>query len=188
MKIPYHGLLVCGDVLVAARGCNLHTFSIKDGSHLYTWTIPSLKKDELSEATPGPENGSSDQTPVPCEEEAPAAEDGDSGPPSKRRKVERGEAVEQDEPDQEVGPEGGENVTVKTKKRGRKKKKLHPLPLVPKPTEQPMVQCLTATVDGKYIVAVTGLDKTIWVFGHDGAGNLKQLSRRQGPLFPKTSM
>ncbi len=28
------------------------------------------------------------------------------------------------------------------------------------------------------VVAVTAHDKTIWVFEHDGAGNLKQLSER----------
>jgi tRNA (guanine-N(7)-)-methyltransferase subunit TRM82 len=30
-------------------------------------------------------------------------------------------------------------------------------------------------------VAITGSDKTIWVFEHDGAGNLKQLSQRHVP-------
>lgn len=181
MKIPYHGLLVSGDVLLAARGCNLHTFSIKDGSHLFTWKYPSLRKDERSDATPARENGSSVPTPMSCDAENPDGEDGDSGPPPKRRKVENSEEVEQEEPDQEMGQEGDEKHPSRRSKRRAKKKKSQALHPIQRPAEPPMIQCLTATTDGKHVVAVTGSDKTIWVFEHDGAGNLVQLSQRQDP-------
>jgi tRNA (guanine-N(7)-)-methyltransferase subunit TRM82 len=42
----------------------------------------------------------------------------------------------------------------------------------------PMVQCMSVTADGKHVVAVTGSDKTIWVFEHDGNGKLTLLSQR----------
>jgi hypothetical protein len=42
----------------------------------------------------------------------------------------------------------------------------------------PMVQCMSVTVDGKHVVAVTGSDKTIWVFEHDGNGLLTLISQR----------
>lgn len=42
----------------------------------------------------------------------------------------------------------------------------------------PMVQCLCVTADGKHVVAATGSDKTIWVFEHDGNGQLTLLSQR----------
>lgn len=181
MKIPYHGLLVCGDVLVAARGCSLHTFSITDGSHLFTWKSPPLRRDGRSEATPDQENGSSAPASVTREEDTPAlAEHDSSSPPTKRRKVERSEKAGEEEPDQEIDQKAaGDGTAKKSRKRGKNKKKQQMFP-VPKPEEQPMVQCLTATPDGRYVVAVTGLDKIIWVFEHDGAGNLEQLSQRQG--------
>jgi len=42
----------------------------------------------------------------------------------------------------------------------------------------PMVQCLSVTNDGKHVVAVTGSDKVIWVFDHDGNGKLTVQSQR----------
>lgn len=42
----------------------------------------------------------------------------------------------------------------------------------------PLVQCMSVTADGKHVVAVTGSDKTIWVYEHDGNGQLTLLSQR----------
>ncbi len=47
----------------------------------------------------------------------------------------------------------------------------------PKP-ELPFVVLLTATEDGSHVIAVTGQDKTLWVFEHDGKGSLKEVSQR----------
>ena len=187
MKIPYHGLQVCGDVLLAARGCNIHTFSLRDGAHLSTWICPSSKgEEELLDVSTGQIRGSSESTPVPPE--AHAEKGGDPTPPTKRRRVEsddedgKGEQEKhegQEEEETAVQPEGEtKRIGKKTKKRGRKRRSRPLQP--PKPAEQPLIQCLTPTVDGKYVVAVTGLDKTIWVLEHDGIGHLKQLSRRYG--------
>ncbi|KAI0482818.1 hypothetical protein GGR56DRAFT_685847 [Xylariaceae sp. FL0804] len=50
--------------------------------------------------------------------------------------------------------------------------------------ELPFVTILTATEDGKHLVAVTGQDKAVWVFEHDGRGILKELSQRVMPKRP----
>ncbi|KAK2073083.1 hypothetical protein P8C59_007392 [Phyllachora maydis] len=49
---------------------------------------------------------------------------------------------------------------------------------------EPFVQNLRATPEGRHVVAVTGTDKTLWVFEHDGQGNLKLLSQRAMPKRP----
>ncbi|KAB5563438.1 hypothetical protein GE09DRAFT_782724 [Coniochaeta sp. 2T2.1] len=54
----------------------------------------------------------------------------------------------------------------------------------PSTSDVPMVQCLAVTADGKHVVAATGTDKTIWIFGHDGNGNLTLISERAMPKRP----
>lgn len=44
--------------------------------------------------------------------------------------------------------------------------------------EKPYVNLLKATPSGSHLIAVTGMDKNVWVFEHDGKGQLKQLSQR----------
>ncbi|KAH6854254.1 hypothetical protein B0I37DRAFT_25059 [Chaetomium sp. MPI-CAGE-AT-0009] len=92
------------------------------------------------------------------------------GPPTKRRKV---------EPGQEQGPEGGLAKSTNGQPKSNKAAKYD----VPG-NERPFVQGLYATTDGRHLVAITGSDKTIWVFEHDGVGNLKQLSQRAMPKRP----
>jgi tRNA (guanine-N(7)-)-methyltransferase subunit TRM82 len=94
-------------------------------------------------------------------QESPAQEE----PPTKRRKV---------EPGQEEGPKGRRAKSTNGQPKNNKSAKYD----VPG-NERPFIQGLYATTDGRHLVAITGSDKTIWVFEHDGAGNLKQLSQRQ---------
>ncbi|GAB1310923.1 tRNA (guanine-N(7)-)-methyltransferase non-catalytic subunit trm82 [Madurella fahalii] len=91
------------------------------------------------------------------------------GPPAKRRKVQNN----QDSPSSGHAAEAS-NGQGKTKKNYQEN-----------PTnERPFIQGLYATTDGRYLIAITGSDKTIWVFEHDGAGNLNQLSQRTMPKRP----
>lgn len=82
-------------------------------------------------------------------QESPAPE----GRPVKRRKLQNGQ-------------QGKSNGQAKAKSGPQKA------------IERPFIQGLYATTDGRHLVAITGSDKTIWVFEHDGAGNLTQLSQR----------
>ncbi|KAK4151967.1 hypothetical protein C8A00DRAFT_44929 [Chaetomidium leptoderma] len=101
-----------------------------------------------------------DEANVPSTEaqDSPAPE----GPPAKRRKM-------------DGGKESASNGQPKSKKAAQY--------IVPA-NERPFVQGLYATTDGCHLVAITGSDKTIWVFEHDGRGNLKLLSQRAMPKRP----
>lgn len=93
-------------------------------------------------------------------------------PPSKRQKL------GSDGAELDAGPENEHDATQdapanseKNQKKGRGKW------TQPRP-EAPFVVLLTATSDGSHVVAVTGQDKTLWVFEHDGKGSLEQVSQR----------
>ncbi|KAI1437560.1 hypothetical protein GGR50DRAFT_692078 [Xylaria sp. CBS 124048] len=92
-------------------------------------------------------------------------------PPSKRRKLDS-------EAQAQVQEEEGEQETP-----SKNKKKANNAP--PKP-ESPLIVLLAATDDGNHVIAVTGQDKTLWVFEHDGKGLLKQLSQRVMPKRPSS--
>lgn len=73
MKLPFHGVLVCGDILFAARGANIHSFK-SDGAHISCWKYPVEIK--------APKYGQN-PTPAPPQDE--------DGPPAKRVKIENAE-------------------------------------------------------------------------------------------------
>ena len=162
MAIPFHLLVVCRNIIFAARGSEIYSFT-SEFEPISGWKYPA--KQPLAAATQPPA--------APKPSPAPEGE----GPPSKRRKVVSG----QDAGDN--GSEGGkgngdavdgQSPGVGGKKQGKEKNGNQ----APLPHERPFIQSLAATTDGRHIVAITGCDKTIWVLEHDGAGNLKQLSQR----------
>lgn len=165
MKLPFQCVLAQGDILFAGRGGDLHTFKIEDGSYISSWRYPvtlegesSTKSDEFKDEVVA--------SAATLSQESPEQE---QGPPAKRVKLD-----DTPESAQQQGQENGENGEAKN----RGKKTNRRADATSGPAERPFVQVLTATKDGKYIVAVTGQDKTIWVFEHDLAGNLKQISQR----------
>ncbi|KAL2017489.1 hypothetical protein VTK56DRAFT_2031 [Thermocarpiscus australiensis] len=155
MTVPYHFLKVCGNVIFAAQGSDIHSFS-PAFEHLSTWRYPVKPGD-------GPVPGAAS----PAAQESPAPE----GPPAKRRRVEDGQE-----------PASNGHTADSTNEQGKKKsiteEASNPA------NERPFIQGLYATTDGRHLLAITGSDKTIWVFEHDGAGNLKQLSQRAMPKRP----
>lgn len=183
MKLPFHSVQVCGDVLFAARGGNLHSFKLTDGSHISSWKYPLEKKSGVL----NPEDRlvisvSEESTPNP-------SQDGHDGPPAKRVKLDAATSAAGQNGRQAGEPSAGSDQArdgtkdkqgdqSKDAPNGKRGKVANPRPGPrSQPSERPMVIILTATADGKHIVAVTQC-KSIWVFEHDGAGNLKQLSRR----------
>lgn len=183
MKLPLHSVQVCGDVLFAARGGNLHSFKLTDGSYISSWKYPLEKKSGALR----PEDRlvisiSEESTPNP-------SQDGHDGPPAKRVKLDAAtSAAGQNGKQAGVASAGSDQARdeIKDKKgdqskgtpNGKRGKVANPRPGPrSQPSERPMVIILTATADGKHIVAVTQC-KSIWVFEHDGVGDLKQLSRR----------
>lgn len=74
MKLPFHAVNVCGDILFAATGGNIHSFN-SDGAHISCWKYPA----EIKAAT---KNGQDDSKPAP---------QNDQGPPAKRMKLDNDE-------------------------------------------------------------------------------------------------
>ena len=153
MELPYHVLKVCGGVVFAARGSNIYSFD-SSLEYVSAWEYP-VKPAKVQDVLPSESKTS------------PAPE----GPPTKRRKVEPA----QEPTPKENGDENGvaEDATAPETKIRRKGKQYNK-----GLSDLPFVQGLYPTSDGRHVVAVTGSDKTLWVFEHDGAGKLTQLSQR----------
>lgn len=160
MKFPYNRTHVNGDVLFAARGGKIHTFKLSDGSFISTWKHPGLEN--LNQKAPA-STETQPEAEAAVTESAPASSPPDQNePPTKRQKVDTDKAA---------------NGTQKANKHHRgNDSRFGTVP------DRPVVSQITTTVDGSYVIAVSGHDKSIWVFEHDGEGHLTVLSKRYGSL------
>lgn len=154
-SIPYHLIASCGDVLVAACGSRLDTFSLKSGRLTSSWQLPRneasaavSKSDNRAEISEASKDDNVEQTDL---------------PPAKRQKVQ------------------GEEDTAGSSK--AKKKKNMRANMANMNSEIPYFQALISTTNGEHVIGVTGEDKTIRVFqwleiGTDNQ-RLDQISERQ---------
>ncbi|RYP23113.1 hypothetical protein DL765_001368 [Monosporascus sp. GIB2] len=161
MGFPYQCLSTLGEstILCGSKGTNIYTLDIASYTLLSSWSHPFSRRGELRVGTDEAENSGGQES---------------EQPPSKKRKVEsNSEGKLGDE-----GPEklAGEPEAANGKCQGKNQKPKQP---APRPQEQPFVILITATSDGKHVVAVTGTDKTVWVFEHDDVYSL--------PLVPSTT-
>jgi len=176
MKIPYNQVHINGTVLFAARSGRIHSFSLPGGKLIAAWHHPDVEK--VSKAI---ESNRAAETPslvieASTEVSTPQTpQDDDDGPPAKRQKTAVEEDVSASKPAEETSTKKGGK-----KAKDRKKDK----PRVSRVPDRPIVTHLTSTPDGKHVLAVTGHDKTIWVFEHDGKGNLTPISQRAMPKRP----
>ncbi|ATY59393.1 Quino amine dehydrogenase [Cordyceps militaris] len=169
MKIPYNCLYTYGNVLFATRGGKIHTFRLADGAHIATWKHPDL---ETYLAADLKASVAAESLPEDADDSVMADEAGQ--PPAKRQKVTEGE-----QPDNEDEDKTG-TKRKKRRAKGQGKPKLTPVP------DRPVIIQLTTTGDGSHLVAVSGHDKAVWVFTHDGNGQLSQLSKRVMPKRPSS--
>ncbi|KAF4123562.1 tRNA (guanine-N(7)-)-methyltransferase subunit TRM82 [Geosmithia morbida] len=199
MKIPYSQVHVNSDIIFAGRSGQIQTFNLKDGSLIFTWKHPDVgkvaeavsKNAQAAEKEEKPDAvaaaAAADIAPKEQEQEqGQEQEQEEDGPPAKRQKM-AGDKV----PADETASASAEAAALKngkkddgekaSKKNHKFKKAVRPPFRVP---ERPIVTHLTTTSDGKYLVAVTGHDKVIWVLEHDGQGRLTQLSQRAMPKRP----
>ncbi|KAF2970863.1 hypothetical protein GQX73_g2692 [Xylaria multiplex] len=171
MSLPFQCLsrLGRGALFCAAKGCSIQTFDLAATSQpLFSWTHPFLQQtgnaNQAKETHEGLDEG----------------EQAGQQPPSKRRKLSF------DDVESNVGT-GDKQEMLDTpgapadEKKGQKRCKAKWM--TPKP-ELPFVVLLTATEDGSHVIAVTGQDKTLWVFEHDGKGLLREVSQRAMPKRP----
>ncbi|KAH6964180.1 hypothetical protein DER45DRAFT_555760 [Fusarium avenaceum] len=188
MKIPYNVVHVSGNVLFAARGGKIHSFSLQDGSHLSTWKHPDV--DKVDAAVKSLSGDVSSDKPV-GQDTAVAEGEEDDGPPAKRQRTEepKDEMTPAEPNAQEETKDAGDAKSEGKKKGGKKSKdrrnqqktKDHNISRVP---DRPVITHLISSSDDSHIVAISGHDKAIWVFENDGKGSLIQLSKRALPKRP----
>jgi tRNA (guanine-N(7)-)-methyltransferase subunit TRM82 len=162
-KIPYQCICLHRDILFAARGSRIYTFRLSDGFHVSTWSHPVAA--ELAKAAGGKL--------IIVASPTASGSNGNQDPPAKRRKVEELADGNGDEDDVEplaTGSPEDNDTTLKTIKKPRKGGSSAEI--------SPIINVMQLSADGSHLVAVTGQDKAIWVFEHDGEGNLTELSKR----------
>ncbi|KAI1176748.1 hypothetical protein F4777DRAFT_587679 [Nemania sp. FL0916] len=171
MSFPFQHLSPLGEgtLFCAAKGCSIQTFDLSASSQpLFSWTHPSAEQARKGEQAKETQESrkEDDQTEI--------------QPPSKRRKL-GSEDVEMS-----TGTENGQGMVDTPATGGKRQKKAtargtRGMQFKP---ELPFVVLLTATEDGNHVLAVTGQDKTLWVFKHDGKGVLEEVSKRIMPKRP----
>ncbi|KAJ6785003.1 hypothetical protein PWT90_03688 [Aphanocladium album] len=163
MKIPYNCLHVQGSTLFAARGGKIHSFSLTHNSYIATWKHPDL---DTFIAAGGLQI---DHAGKDCDDpDDSVMVDEAEQPPSKRQKVTEDA---QDDKDDSTKPK---------RNRGKDERKPKPNPV----PDRPVIIQLATTPSGSHVVAVSGNDKAVWVFSHDGSGHLTELSKRIMPKRP----
>ena len=141
--MPYQRLQRSGNILIAARGSSIDSFSLEDGSLLSTWTNTPPAKSE---------------PPIPKTEPTTA-----STPPAKRRKISPGEEEDEKVEEKTEDIPKPQNGSAPPGKKDKKKQN-NRSDAVASGLESPAIIALSVTKDGKYVIAVTAEDKSIRVF------------------------
>ncbi|KFG80485.1 tRNA methyltransferase [Metarhizium anisopliae] len=160
--IPYNRVQTIGNILFATRGGKIHSFNLSDHKHISTWQHPDVEKQSIA-GDSQTQLESETKTPTNAEN-APETEQ--SEPPAKRQKVAEGD----------LNISGGKGKG-KSDNHGDKSR-------MGRVVDRPLITLLTCTDDGKHLIAVSGHDKSVWVFEHDGEGQIIQLSQRVMPKRP----
>lgn len=182
MKIPYNVVHASGNILFAARGGKIHSFNL-DGTHISTWKHPDVEKVAVAEKAAATK---AEEVEKPVGEDTEMVETGDvDEPPAKRQKVSEDETkgnggeestqtvtAEKDNADKKGGRGGKKS---KNRQKNDQNKKESFFSRVP---DRPVITHMTSTSDGHHLLAISGHDKNIWVFEHEGKGQLTQLSQR----------
>ncbi|KKA30223.1 hypothetical protein TD95_004783 [Thielaviopsis punctulata] len=179
-KLPYSYLAHSKPhgIIFAVRGGQIVSFRTTGGPSTSRWTHPDQTK--LSESDLSSAKRTSAETDDATERS------------SKRQKTEEPE-VKKPEEEQQAPADGAAAATqaqteptaaaataeAATEKKSKKKKEQAAV----KP-DRPIITLLSVTQDGKHVIAVSGHDKTLWVFEHDGHGKLTESSKRPMPKRP----
>lgn len=165
MRIPYSCVTTHGDVVFAARGGQIQTFKLGGGPALTTWNHPEAEREAAASlAAAGA-----------VAEESPRSED---EPPAKRQRVEEGTPAESTPEAGSVAAQEGDKEGAGKGGKGKKAQRHGQRGPISRQPDYHLVIILEVSVDGKHVVAVSGNDKTIWVFAHDGNGGLVESSKR----------
>jgi tRNA (guanine-N(7)-)-methyltransferase subunit TRM82 len=181
MKTPFSRLHVCGGILFAARGGNIHSFNLDDGSYLSTWKHPDVDKVAAvtAEALKLAEASNSDYIATPNSVVEIDSSDAQQ-PPAKRLKVEQpknGETNVAADDSMQMDEEDGAEAEQENGKKKKKPKSQNRI-LAIKLQDRPLISLLTSSPDESHIIAVSGHDKSIFVLENCGQGVLNLLSQR----------
>ncbi|WDK14204.1 WD repeat domain-containing protein [Colletotrichum graminicola] len=201
MKVPYNCLEPSGNVLFAARGGKIHSFSLEDGSYLSTWKHPDVEKVNAAAASAAASKVEIEvSSGVPT---SPSPVHDEDGPPAKRQRVESteekagedGEETKDDDamvldsepakPEQQKRDRRKGNNQVRRGQRDGQQQQNNRGGAFARVPDYPVITIMTTTSDGSHLLAISGHDKSLWVFEHDGKGNLKKLSQRLAPDTPR---
>ncbi|PTB46863.1 uncharacterized protein TrAFT101_003699 [Trichoderma asperellum] len=189
MKIPYNKVHVRGQILFAARGGAIHTFNLTDGTHISSWKHPDVDKvaDSIKAI-----NEAKAEAALEAEANTPATES--DGPPAKRQKLggENETAAVTAEAEastptaaQDDKPRSGHFDGRGKKGKGKAGKDIdNGKTRFARVPDRPVITHLTTSPDGSHLLAVSGHDKVVWVFTHDGNGQIEELSQRTMPKRP----
>ncbi|KAK1600460.1 WD repeat domain-containing protein [Colletotrichum navitas] len=200
MKVPYNCLEPSGNVVFAARGGKIHSFSLEDGSYLSTWKHPDVEKVNAAAASAAASKLEIEVSSGVPTSSSPVHDD--DGPPAKRQRVESteekagedgqetrdGDAMVVDsepaKPEQQKRDRRKGNKQVRRGQRDGQQQQNNRGGAFARVPDYPVITIMTTTSDGSYLLAISGHDKSLWVFEHDGKGNLKKPSQRQMPKRP----
>ncbi|KAG5929070.1 hypothetical protein E4U53_002530 [Claviceps sorghi] len=189
--IPYNRVQTTRNILFATRGGKIHSFNLSEGKHLSTWQHPDVEK--LING-PEPQKGSrppGDESTATLAGSVTGVETNE--PPAKRQKT--AQTKDANTPSDGTEPLKTEDASAKTsavqgKRKGKKQSKgpSHGdnSRMGKVVVDRPVMTLMTCTTDGSHLVAVSGHDKAVWVFEHDGRGVLTQLSQRVMPKRPSS--
>lgn len=158
MRFPVHRIQPCGDLIFAAQGAKIHVYGGANLHPISTWKHPDLDKPSEKQAI---ETQNKD-----------IQESSENGPPAKKQRVEGGDSMDVDGPAMSGSQSGKGDQSDKDKKNGS-----HNKGLGTRASDQPIITELNITSSKSHLVAVSGHDKTIWVFEIQ-AGTLREISRR----------
>lgn len=174
MRIPYSRLACSDTILFATRGGQIHAFNLPlGGCPISIWSHPN-SLGEINSTQPSAD----------LDGNAGASVAEHAEPPTKKQRLdsaakpeEDGEQKEDDGEGTVTGnskPQGKRGQNTKNHKRGSKAHRAS----ISRRQDFHIITLLATTKDGKHVVAVSGHDKALRVFSHDGAGNLTEQSKR----------
>lgn len=179
--IPYNRVQTTRNILFATRAGKIHSFNLSDGNHLSTWQHPDVGKFA---------NASNQNDSSPRKETAAVMATSEVGaetsePQAKRQKTAQSEdanATASDNADHDKTEDVCDKTIVHQGKRKGKKQSKGPShgdnSRMGRVVDRPIITLMTCTNDGSHLIAVSGHDKAVWVFEHNGQGTLTQLSQR----------
>jgi tRNA (guanine-N(7)-)-methyltransferase subunit TRM82 len=180
VQIPYSQVHAHGNILFAARSGQLHTYSLTNGKLISIWKHPDVAK--VAEAVKLVAEEKEVALATGAGEDDDVLEDDKAEPPAKRQKMlseeESSVSITTELPPTEAVDEEASSKGQRGKgeeKGTRHRQRVEGRAKVP---DRPLITHLAGTPDKKHVVAVTGHDKAVWVFEHDGQGHFKELSSR----------